>query len=91
MGKVVLTIWLTTFGADAATTHVVLQQGTGREYLIPTQNPFAIDAVIAGEAGIGYWALKKLRTRHPKLATALTIAVVGIHGAAAIHNATLIK
>jgi hypothetical protein len=73
-------------GADAASTHAILTHG-GTERLLPTQNVWAIDAAVAGEAAgtslIGAWLD---RQRHPKIARAFLWGAIGVRAYAVTHN-----
>jgi hypothetical protein len=72
-------------GADAATTHGILSRG-GREVLLPTQNVWAIDGIVAAE-GVGMsYGLSKLAVEHPKLAKGLTWTLIGVRGAIVASN-----
>ena len=72
-------------GADATTTHVMLNRG-GREVLLPTQNPWAINGIVAGEATAMTFGLTTLSKEHPKLAKTLTWTLIGVRGAIVAHN-----
>lgn len=81
----ILTAYIASFTADAATTHVALQKGAV-EVVFPTQNPWVIDGIVAGEAVTGHALTKHLYKDHPKLAVTIAIAATAVHGYAAIHN-----
>jgi len=71
--------------SDAATTHSILSAG-GREVTIPTQQPWAIDGVVAAQAiAVDVTALK-LRKNHPKAAWALVIGMTAARGFIVAHN-----
>lgn len=74
------------FGADAASTHVGRATERTREVLLPTQNPYVIDAIVAGEAIAVSLALNRLHKDHPKLATRLGWGIVGYRSTLAVHN-----
>ena len=81
----ILTAYITSFAADAATTHVALSKGAV-EVVLPTQNPFMIDGIVAGQAVAGYMLINHLYKDHPKLAIAIAVGVTAAHGYAALHN-----
>ncbi len=73
--------------ADAATTHYTLATGRGYEVVLPTQNPWVADAIIAGEAVAGTWGVKKLEQHHhQRVARIVAWSLVGIRIAAVAHN-----
>lgn len=66
-------------GADAALTHRGLATGTQRELLLPSQHPYATDAMIAAQAAGGSWALLWLdRHKHPKAARIVGWTLTGL-------------
>ena len=76
--------------ADAATTHVALNRGA-HEMMLPTQNPWAIDAMVASEAIGGDLLFVWLdRQGHPKLARGLVWAAIGLRAYAVINNARVL-
>lgn len=79
------------FGADAATTHVGLESGRMQERVFPTQNPYVVDAIVAGETVFVSWALVRLSKDHPKLAKSLGWGLVGFRSGIAANNARLLK
>lgn len=58
MTPLLLAIYLT-FGADATSTHIDLTRHVAREALYPTQNPWAIDAII----GVETWNTARMLKR----------------------------
>lgn len=72
-------------GADAATTHYALNHG-GHEVLWPTQNPWLIDGLTAGQAVGVSDALVHLHRRHPRLAVGFGVVSVAIRGAVVVSN-----
>lgn len=90
MKPLILAIALS-FGADAATTHVGLASGRARETLLPTQNPYVIDAIIAGEVIEARWSLGKMHEHHPKLALTIGWIAVGLRATVAVHNGLALR
>ena len=86
MKSLILGIWLT-YGSDAASTHYALTHYNGREALIPTQSPYAIDAVIIGEATLTSFSVNWLdKHEHPKVARIIGWTAVGLRGFVVVHN-----
>ena len=78
-------------GADTVSTHIVLHQG-GHEFVLPSQNPWVIDGMVAGQAVLGSYALTRLdRNGHPKLARVIGWTLVGIRAVAVVHNVGQIR
>ena len=84
MKTILLGIYLT-FGADAATTQYALNHG-GREVLIPSQNVYVIDGVVAGEAFMTSKALSKFNKEHPKAAKIVGIGMIAVRSFVVYHN-----
>lgn len=80
--------YVSLFAADGATTHAALRQGNVVE-LNMTQSPAANDALVAAQAA-GLW-LATQRIRNPWARWSIRLGVAALHGAAAVHNARLIK
>jgi len=85
--------WLLTlllaYTADAATTHVGLASGRKVEVLLPTQNPWAADAMIMGQAAMSAATIKFVRDKgHPHMAKGLLVGLVAVRGAAVVVNVT---
>lgn len=85
-------------GADAASTHVGLVQGrnatvTGtREGFLPTQNPFVIDGIIAGQAVASSLALSWLdKHGHSRLARVIAWTSIGVHAVVVTRNIKAIR
>jgi hypothetical protein len=72
-------------GGDCLTTDIALARG-GRESWLPTQNPFILNAAVAGATTAQIIGLQQVRKTHPRLATSLAIAFIVIRGAVVIHN-----
>lgn len=70
-------------GADAATTHIALTHGA-REVLLPTQNPWIVDGIVAGQAV----ATSTIVHRRGKTRgiTILTWIAIGARGVAVANN-----
>lgn len=83
--KTLLVIFTLSCGADASLTHVAINQGA-REFVLPSQNRWAIDGMIAGEAVAGDVVLSKLHQHHPKTALIIGWTLVGLRGYAIAHN-----
>lgn len=76
-------------GADAASSHLALHQHPGvvREQVLPTQNPWVIDGVVAGEAAVTTaGALWLRRHDHPKWAKGIVWLAVGVRAVAVAQN-----
>jgi hypothetical protein len=83
--KALLLAYLLSSGADAGTTHYALNHG-GHEVIWPTQNPWLIDGLTAGQA-VGVTGLGiKLHRTHPRLAITMAVISVGIRGAVVASN-----
>ena len=89
MKPLMLAGWLLTFGGDAVTTDIGLQQ-QAREVTLPTQNRVMLQGILAGEAAFGYWMYKRWHVTNPKLAKVLYVIGVSSHGAATVWNVTQI-
>ncbi len=85
MKSILLGIWLT-FGTDAASTHYALTQRNAKEVVIPTQNPFAIDAIVLGEAGLASFGLNRLNHDHPKLTKIVGWSIIGMRSFVVTRN-----
>ena len=73
-------------GADAASTHVMLNRG-GQELWLPTQNPWAIDAIVGGQAVAAGLMLSWLdKHEHPKAARIIGWSIVGVRAVVVAHN-----
>lgn len=84
MKGLLLAAWIGGCGADAASTHVALTRGAHE--LILTQSPLGNDAIIAGQAVYGAWALERLYRRHPKLAIVVGISAGVFRASIATRN-----
>ena len=73
-------------GADAGLTHYGLAQGYTREAWLPTQNPWVIDGLVAGQATLAGWALSKQAKTHPKVARVIAWTIIGIRAGAVAWN-----
>jgi hypothetical protein len=76
--------YISTFGADAASTHAALAAG-GREMML-TQSPWANDAILAGMASGSWPVISALSKRHPRWAFVMGASIASLHTWAAIHN-----
>lgn len=83
-------VWLT-LGADASTTHYALATQQGTEVVIPSQNPYVIDAIVVGEATAATLELQLHKHRHPKVAKILGWTIIGIRAAVVVHNITELR
>lgn len=86
--KPLLLILSLTYGADATTTHVAFARYPQQthEQLLPTQSPWLIDGLIAGQAvGISV-GLTKLDQTHPTLARVIGWTLVGVRAYAVGSN-----
>jgi|KBSMisStaDraftv2_1062788.scaffolds.fasta_scaffold374837_2 hypothetical protein len=83
--KPLLLSWWVLCGADAATTHHIVTTG-GREVILPTQNPYAIDGVLLTQAFAADHALRNVARTHPRLAIGLGVGLVAVRGFAVAHN-----
>jgi len=83
--KVLLLAYLLSSGADAITTHYALNHG-GREVMWPTQNPWLIDGLTAGQAAATTELVSKLHRSHPRLAITMGVISVAIRGAVVVSN-----
>ena len=84
MRTILLGIWLS-YGADAATTNYALNRG-GREILIPSQNVYVINGVVAGEAYLSSHSLSKFSKKHPKAAKLVGIGMIAVRSFVVYHN-----
>lgn len=85
MGHWFLAVWIAAFSCDAISTHVSIYKGA-HEAFIPSQQPWAIDAILATEAVGGWWAATEFYKEHPKLTKFMVITAIAAHGAASYHN-----
>jgi hypothetical protein len=83
--KPLLLSWWILAGSDAATTHYMLNTG-GREVLLPTQNPVAIDGILGAQAWAADRSLRRLHATHPRLALAMGAGLVGVRAYVVQHN-----
>lgn len=84
--RVALTVFLAGCGADATSTHLALATGRVHEVVL-TQNPWVDDGLVAGEAALGAWAFeRRLRSRHPRLATTLELSLGAFRFGLAVRN-----
>lgn len=88
MNGLLLAGYIALFSADAATTHVALNQPQIHEQLL-TQSAPANDALLAGQATALYWATAKIQ--RPWLRWTVRFGIAGIHGYAAAHNIGVIR
>lgn len=72
-------------GADAATTDIAFARG-GREVVAPSQQPAVLNLIDAGEGAFEYAFIRKLETRHPKVARWLLAGALAGQGYAVAHN-----
>jgi hypothetical protein len=77
-------VWISGFGADAASTHRALRAG-GEDVLL-SQNPWINHALVGAEAGGGAWALHRLLQRHRRLAIGLGLSLGALRAGIAVHN-----
>jgi hypothetical protein len=82
-------IWLS-YGSDAATTSYALKHG-GREVLIPTQNAYIIDSVVAGEGILSTRGLMKLNKTHPRAAKILGIGMIAARSFVVYSNVNQLR
>ena len=85
MKTILFGIWLTC-GSDAATTHYALTQRNAKEVVMPTQNPYAIDGIVAGEAALTSLGLYHLNRKHPSIARVVGWSMIALRGAVVVHN-----
>lgn len=85
MFKALIVAYGISCGADLGTTSNALNAG-GREALIPSQNMAVIATASVGAMAASSVALVKLHERHPKWATALVVAGIGLRGWATANN-----
>lgn len=89
MNELALSLYLTLFAADGASTHQAFnfcaqrQTCTTHERFM-TQSPVANEAILAGEASALWWATNKIK--RPALKWTVRLGIAGIHGYAAAHN-----
>jgi hypothetical protein len=84
MKPLLLSIFLSC-GADATSTHLALTHGA-HELVLPSQNPWVIDGIVAGESAAIAFGLHRLHKTHPKLAKALGWSIVGMRSSIAAYN-----
>lgn len=76
--------------ADTASTYALLRSGRHREVnpLLGSfsDRPGPLVALKAGIAVGSTFGLRELRKKRPKLAFWLTVAAIGVHSAATVHN-----
>lgn len=89
MKGILLASWIAAYGADAATTHHALNHGA-REVVL-TQNPWANDAIIGGQAIACWYLTRRFENGHPRLIKGLRIATVAVRGYVAVHNARQVR
>lgn len=83
--RVLLVVLNMIYGADAATTTIIIHRG-GREILLPTQNTMLCDGIVAAQAvGLSY-LVHRMDKHHHKLAMTLGIEAAAIRGAIVAHN-----
>jgi hypothetical protein len=85
MKTILLGVWLS-FGSDAAATHYAITQRAAREVLIPTQSPWALDGIVAGEAALTSLGLYHLNHNHPKAAKLIGWSIIGLRSVVVYHN-----
>lgn len=74
--------------ADATETHIALASGQIRERVIPSQNPYVVDGVLAGTAASASVGLHWLDTHeHPRIARILGWTFIGIRTSTVLYNA----
>lgn len=85
MFKALIVAYGISCGADLGTTANSLEAG-GREALVPSQNMAVVAAVSTSAMAASSYALVRLHRRHPRWATALTVAGIGFKGWATSRN-----
>lgn len=76
--------------ADAASTHAVLARG-GREVMMPSQNPYVIHGLVAGQAVGLTWGLRQAERSHPKGARIVGWTIVALRAAVVVHNVNQLR
>lgn len=84
MKPLLLTWWLIC-GADATTTHMGMARGYEERWL-PASNPWVVDGMVAGQAALGTFAVRRLNRTHPRAARVLGWTLVGVRMFAVVHN-----
>ncbi len=84
--KIILVgIWLT-LGSDAASTTYGINHRMVKEVLIPSQNVYVIDGVVAAE-GVGITTgLNQLNKNHPKLAKIVGVGLIVVRSTIVMNN-----
>ena len=93
IGHIILAAWLSACTADATTTHYdATVLGTHEANPLAPSNPFAIDAMVAGEVVLGTVLLHKTHGRPSrKVVVAAMLLSAAAHGWAAQHNYKLAR
>lgn len=85
MFPLLLSGWLGSVGLDAGSTHVALTRGA-RELIMPTQNPWVIDAVYSGAGVSTAYTLTRWHKTHPNWVKVYLISGIVLHSWATVHN-----
>ncbi len=83
--KTLILTYILFSGTDASTTHYALNHG-GHEVMWPTQNPWLVDSLTAGQAVGVALGLGQLHHTHPKLAVGLAVMAAAIRGTVVVSN-----
>ena len=78
-------------GGDATTTVIGLQQGMHEQHPALGQNVWVNTGIHSGAIVSEQLLLRRLHVQHPKLATSLAIASIGLHGWVTVHNVGAIR
>ena len=77
-------VWLSLSG-DATSTTIAIHRGA-KEALIPSQNVYVIDGIIAAEGGGMTAGLLRLNREHPKAAKIIGWSIVAMRAYVVEHN-----
>jgi len=86
MANWLLAGFIAAMSADAGTTHYGLAKYGCCEVVLPTQNPWVVDGIEAGEITAGIWAFKRLYKHNRKMAVILLVGATIAHSAATVNN-----
>ena len=78
-------IWLS-LSADASTTTYGINHRLVREALIPSQNVYVINSVIASEGVLTTKGLMKLNEKHPVMAKVLGVGMIAARSFVIFNN-----